>query len=425
MTVLRRLWRLSTIQEVAEISSGFGFPKQAQGKTEGRYPFAKVRDITQAVMKGNGVLSAASNYIDDADLKVLKAKPVSAGSTVFAKIGEALHLNRRAITALPVVLDNNCMALSPRVEVIDPDYLFCFMKTINLSPFAVATSVPSVRRSDVSEIEIPVPPLEEQRLIVSMLTRVLGHSRRARDELNRVPKLVERYKQAVLKAAYDEAETAAIQLTTLGAVADEVRNGVSRKPENAPPGIPVLKISAVRPMIVRMDERRYYVPEAGEDVSRYALRAGDLLFTRYNGNPDLVANCAMVRDPDGELTYPDKLIRVRVDCERADPEFVEALGASPQARNALAPFIKSAAGQHGISGTDLKRLPVPLPPKDRQEKILTLIRRSFSAIDSIASESRRALSLLDGLDQATLGKAFRGELIPHDLAEERALELAG
>jgi type I restriction enzyme, S subunit len=172
----------------------------------------------------------------------------------------------------------------------------------------------------------------------------------------------------------------------------------------------VLKISAVRPMTVRMDKRRYYVPEAGEDMSRYMLRSGDLLYTRYNGNPNLVANCAMVRVLDEELIYPDKLIRIRVDPRIADPEFVEALSVSPQARVALAPFIKSAAGQHGISGVDLKQLPIPLPSSDQQKQIVAKIRRSFSVIDRMADESSRATSLLNRLEQATLTKAFDGGL---------------
>lgn len=284
-----------------------------------------------------------------------------------------------------------------------------------ISEGSSGTGQPNFNGTKLGALGIPVPPLPEQRRIISKLDNLSERLKAARDELDRVPKLVERYRRAVLKAAYIEAEIAAGRLSSLGVMAEEFRNGVSRKPENVPPGIPVLKISAVRAMTVRMDERRYYVPEPGEDISRYRLRAGDLLFTRYNGNPDLVANCGMVRAPDEPMIYPDKLIRVRLDCQVAVPEFVEALCASPQARIGLAPSIKSAAGQHGISGTDLKRLPIPLPSKDRQQQIIARIRRSFSAIDRVVDGFNRAALLLDRLDQAVLAKAFRGELF--DISE--------
>jgi type I restriction enzyme S subunit len=103
----------------------------------GDYPFAKVSDISRAVAESGGRLSTAANYADVADLKALRAKPVPAGSTVFAKIGEALRLNRRAIAEVDVILDNNCMALSPAMDRVIPRYLFWFMQTVDLSPFAV------------------------------------------------------------------------------------------------------------------------------------------------------------------------------------------------------------------------------------------------------------------------------------------------
>ncbi|QNH58705.1 MAG: restriction endonuclease, partial [Limnospira indica BM01] len=46
------------------------------------------------------------------------------------------------------------------------------------------------------------PPLNEQRRIVAKLDRLFARSRCAREELGRVSGLVQRYKQAVLAAAF-------------------------------------------------------------------------------------------------------------------------------------------------------------------------------------------------------------------------------
>ena len=85
MSELPRGWVEASIGEMADISSGVGFPKDQQGKAQGDFPFAKVRDISQAVLHCNGILQDANNYIDKDDLPKLKAKPIPAGSTVFAK----------------------------------------------------------------------------------------------------------------------------------------------------------------------------------------------------------------------------------------------------------------------------------------------------------------------------------------------------
>lgn len=64
------------------------------------------------------------------------------------------------------------------------------------------TMYPAVTDRDVLDQTIPLPPLEEQRRIVAKLDNLRARSRNARDELARIPRLVERYKQATLDAAF-------------------------------------------------------------------------------------------------------------------------------------------------------------------------------------------------------------------------------
>ena len=47
----------------------------------------------------------------------------------------------------------------------------------------------------------------------------------------------------------------------------------------------------------------------------------------------------------------------------------------------------------------------------------------FKAIDLIEQEHQKASKLLDRLEQATLSKAFRGELVPQDPNDEPAAVL--
>lgn len=169
-------------------------------------------------------------------------------------------------------------------------------------------------------------------------------------------------------------------------------------------------------MTVRLQDVRYY-PETVPETAQ--LRDGDLLFTRYNGNPDFTAVCGMVRGLTWHTTYPDKLIRVRLS-EAADPKFVEVMAAAVQSRDWLTPHIKTAAGQHGISGADLKLLPIPLPSIRQQQTIARRIDVAFAWIDRLACETTSARKLIDHLDQAILAKAFRGELVPQDANDEPA-----
>jgi type I restriction enzyme S subunit len=135
-----------------------------------------------------------------------------------------------------------------------------------------------------------------------------------------------------------------------------------------------------------------------------------------------VAVCGKVTNLFEPTTYPDKLIRVRLSGDIM-PAYAELICSTPQAREALRPFIKTAAGQHGISGKDLKKLEIPVPKLEAQEKINVKAREQLSGISEVANQANLAGHLLDHLDRANLGKAFRGELVPQNPSDEPAFVL--
>ena len=67
--------------------------------------------------------------------------------------------------------------------------------------------------------------------------------------------------------------------------------------------------------------------------------------------------------------------------------------------------------------------PVLLPPLAEQCQIVGRVDQMISWIERLASEATSARKLIDRLDQALLAKAFRGELVPQDPAEEPASAL--
>jgi type I restriction enzyme S subunit len=87
----------TAVEDVAEIRSGNGFPKKYQGRTKGELPFFKVGDISRNWQKGQITLTSADHYLTREEAKEIRAKTLPEGSVVFAKIGTAVALNRRAI----------------------------------------------------------------------------------------------------------------------------------------------------------------------------------------------------------------------------------------------------------------------------------------------------------------------------------------
>src|SRR5262249_37325200 len=147
---------------------------------------------------------------------------------------------------------------------------------------------------------------------------------------------------------------------------------------DAESGLPILRISAVRPGSVAQDDVRF-LGEDSQQYSDYLLAENDLLFTRYNGNPEFVGVCGLVSAPDRDLVYPDKVIRGRCVLGNPMPQYIELAVNQGISRDYIASKGKTAAGQVGISGSDLKATPVPLAPLQEQAELARIVR---SALDS-------------------------------------------
>ena len=208
---------------------------------------------------------------------------------------------------------------------------------------------------------------------------------------------------------------------TLDAALVSLRNGIPIKPDGES-GLPILRISAVRPLLLNLSDRRFLRKDS-EEYHDYELREHDLLFTRYNGNPELVGVCAVVPRIKERLVYPDKLIRGRAVSSAIEPRFLAGAVNTGASRDFIAARGKTAAGQVGISGSDLKRTPVPFPPLAEQREIVRRLEAALTRLDAAAAAHAAAVAELDLLDQSLLARAFRGELVPQDPNDEPASAL--
>jgi len=153
---------------VSRISAGYGFPKSEQGHLSGEYPFYKVSDMNRP---GNQVfLEGAANYLSEPDIRRLKIVPFPAGAIVFPKIGAAIATNKKRILSCPSLVDNNVAVCIP--EGVDGKYLYYWFLEHDLRVVAHDSgAVPSIRKTDLEQLDVPVPSVAEQERIVEVLDR--------------------------------------------------------------------------------------------------------------------------------------------------------------------------------------------------------------------------------------------------------------
>lgn len=158
------------LKNLVDLRAGIGFPNKYQGNKNGNIPFYKVGDISREFQKGNFYIDDADNYVTDEILTDLKGKLFEEGTIIFAKVGEALKLNRRIILTKKAMIDNNIFGIKSNNSRLNNKYLFYFLLHYDLGNICKTGAVPSVNQSDIYSISIPLPSTsEEQQEIVDVL----------------------------------------------------------------------------------------------------------------------------------------------------------------------------------------------------------------------------------------------------------------
>jgi type I restriction enzyme S subunit len=281
---------------------------------------------------------------------------------------------------------------------------------------------------EVKAFHIDLPPKAEQRRIVSKIDSLSAKLKRARDRLDHVPRLVERYRQAVLAAAFQGDLTAKWReaqglprpaTSALGDLITDIRYGTALKCHPAASGVAVLRIPNVSLGSINLSDLKYADLPA-RDYEKLRLREGDVLVIRSNGSADLVGRAALVSEEGVGMAYAGYLIRLRPDRSLLHPGFLTLMLGAPQVRAVIEVGARSTSGVHNINSVELASLVLPVPSLAEQGVAARMIETAFTWIDRLAKEATTARALIDRLDQAILAKAFRGELVPQDPADEPA-----
>ena len=384
------------LEEIAEIKSGVGFPISMQGCESGDFPFAKVGDISNRARSGEQFISDAPNWVKNEDLSTLKFTPFPTGTIVFAKIGEAIRKNFRAVSTRPMLFDNNVMGVIPQEERVDTTYLYFYLRTLDFYHLAGKTTVPAIRKSTIEKLKIPLPPLEEQRRIAAILDKADGVRRKRKEAIRLTEELL---KSTFLEMFGDPVTNPkGWEKIKLGNLCTIVRGG-SPRPINDYLGgsIPWIKIGdATEGDDIYIHKTAEAIKPDGVKKSRY-LEPGSLIFANCGVSLGFarilkIAGCIH----DGWLAFSD------LDKSINQIFLLKLLNSITEHFRAIAP----AGTQPNLNTTIMKNFEIPVPPIDLQEKFAVV---SHYLTDSIKKNSEM-FEQSENLFNSLLQRAFRGEL---------------
>ena len=161
-------WKEYSLGEVGSIYSGIGFPECEQGGRSG-IPFYKVSDMNN---QGNeSIMHSSNNYVSDKQIQRNHWKICSDIPAIFfAKVGAAVMLNRKRVVLEPCLCDNNTMMFSLSKDKWSTNFALPLFNNVNFPSLAQVGSLPSFNGSQVKEIKVKLPKLEEQEMVGKYFT---------------------------------------------------------------------------------------------------------------------------------------------------------------------------------------------------------------------------------------------------------------
>jgi len=274
-----------------------------------------------------------------------------------------------------------------------------------------STNYAAIRPAHVLAYQIPLPPLSEQRRIVARIEGLAAEIAEAKRLRQEAVKEAEAIVPRTLSSLLDDAAWPRCLLDDV--LGENPRNGLGPQAEIERMGRPMLRINAVSSAPTKfVDMTAFKSVEVSPEVAApFVVRDADVFIVRYNGDINRVAKPAIYRgyNADGAV-YPDKLIRLRADPKRIDPEFLVTALNSRTVRAQVEELGKTTAGNIGVSGGNVKGFQLPLPPLPEQRRIVAELDALQEQVDALKLLQVETAAELDALLPAILDRAFKGEL---------------
>jgi len=195
-------------------------------------------------------------------------------------------------------------------------------------------------------------------------------------------------------------------------IADDLPYGTAKKSEKEGKLV-VLRMGNIQSGEIDYNDLVYSSDE--EDIARYSLIPGDLLFNRTN-SAEWVGKTAIYRG-DVPCIYAGYLIRVRT---HINAEYLNAVMNSGYAKDYCNSVKTDGVNQSNINAQKLGAFLVPIPPIKEQLRIDAYIAKALPHVQAIGQNKADIAALVSLTKSKILDLAVHGQLVPHNPNDEPA-----
>lgn len=408
-------WIECELKDIFDTSSG-GTPKRGNlAYYGGNIPWLKSGELN------NGIITSAEEYITEEGFKSSSAKIFPKGSLLIALYGATvgklgiLGFDSTTNQAICCIYQNNNYYRN---------FLFYYLlfKKEYLIKQGKGGAQPNISQEIIKALQIPVPPLKEQKRIVEKIEQEFGKIDEVIEKLKLAQEQIKQYKQSVLKAAFEGKlyKTTEWKEKKFEDICIYIQRGKSPKYSNIKNSNFIINQKCVRWDKLQVDFIKYVTDDFWNNLPQERfLQTGDILWNStgtgtigraylYNGN-ELLKTIV-----DSHITI------VRTSKNYIISKFLFYFIMSPFVQYKIEAMQSGSTNQVELGNQEIKKTIINVPTLEEQIKIVKEIEKRFEITAKAEKVIIDNLEKSKQLKQSILKKAFDGRLVSQDPNDEPA-----
>jgi len=359
---------------------------------EGDVPWITGADISEPVVR------FARSFITEEAISKSATNRVPAGTILLVT---RTSVGKAAISGMELCFSQDITALKPDPHKLDTAYLLQFLR-IQGSHFdqqARGATIKGITRDVIERLEIPLPPIAQQKRIAAILDKaeeLRGLRRQALEALDAIA-------QSIFLEMFGDPVTnpKGWQTSHLRKVCDEINDCPHSTPTWTEHGVVCLRTSNLTEGSWHWEDTRFVSMETYHERSKRGyILAGDIILSREG-----TVGVAAIVTLEMKVCMGQRLVQLRPSASILTSEFTLQHLLYVLAPTRLSRLMVGSTSQH-LNVKELKDLRIPLPPLPLQQEFT----RRVEAIEQLKTTHRESLTQLNALFASLQHRAFRGEL---------------
>jgi type I restriction enzyme S subunit len=262
------------------------------------------------------------------------------------------------------------------------------------------TGVPQLTIPRICNIELPIPPLDEQERIVDIIETKLNAIQRAKvasnEQITNYFSLKEKLYEKVFKKYENEQ-------VTIDSICIDISDGTHFTPTYVTNGVPFLSVKDLTKGYISFDDCRYITLEEYKKlIKRCNPQFGDVLYTKV-GTTGIAK--AIDTKEDFSIFVSVALLKLKKNFSSI---FIEKALNLPFCKKQAEKLTQGATNKNLVI-KDLKTIKLFCPEYSEQLKIVGLLEKMDDKLNRLNISLKEQSSYIDALPSSILRKAFNGE----------------